>query len=73
MNHRDNMIFTALGITAAIFVVGFILNFLANWMGMQPVPKEERFTVVDQYKGCDVVRYSDQQMATYKYFLHCEK
>jgi hypothetical protein len=73
MHPKDKAIVTALGITAAIFVVGFILNFLANWMGMQPVPKEERFTVVDQYKGCDVVQYSDQQMATYKYFLHCEK
>ena len=32
------------------------------------------FEVVDNYKGrCDVVRYTDGSMATYKYFLDCEK
>ena len=29
--------------------------------------------VVDTYKGCDVVRWSTNKMAEYKYFLHCEK
>ena len=32
------------------------------------------FEVVDNYKGrCDVVRYTDGSMATYKYFLDCQK
>lgn len=30
-----------------------------------------RFEVVDQYKGCSVVRYAQSNMAEYKYFLHC--
>ena len=29
------------------------------------------FAVVDTYKGCDVVQWTDHHMATYKYFLHC--
>jgi hypothetical protein len=29
------------------------------------------FEVVDTYRGCDVVRYTNDSMATYKYFLDC--
>lgn len=36
-----------------------------------PVMAKSNFVVVDTYKGCDVVQWSDNQMATYKYFLHC--
>ena len=35
------------------------------------VTPKTNFEVVDTYKGCDVVRYTDGSMATYKYFLHC--
>ena len=30
------------------------------------------FVVVGQYKGCDVVRWGSDMLASYKYFLHCE-
>ena len=30
-----------------------------------------RFEVVDEYKGCDVVRWEQKRLAEYKYFLHC--
>jgi hypothetical protein len=33
--------------------------------------KPPNFEVVDEYKGCDVVRYNNHQFAEYKYFLHC--
>ena len=36
-----------------------------------PVTAKSNFAVVDTYKSCDVVQWSDNQMATYKYFLHC--
>ena len=29
------------------------------------------FERVDTYKGCDVVQWDDGNLATYKYFLHC--
>jgi hypothetical protein len=31
------------------------------------------FTVVSQYKGCDVVQWHYGMLAEYKYFLICEK
>lgn len=30
------------------------------------------FEIVDTYKGCDVVRWTDHHLADYKYFLHCK-
>ena len=37
-----------------------------------PVTPKSSFAVVDRYEDrCDVVQWSDNQMATYKYFLHC--
>jgi hypothetical protein len=30
------------------------------------------FTVVSQYKGCDVVQWHYGMLAEYKYFLHCD-
>ena len=36
-----------------------------------PVTSKSNFAVVDKYQGCDVVQWTDHDMATYKYFLHC--
>jgi hypothetical protein len=33
---------------------------------------KSNFEVVDTYKGCDLVRWSNHQLAEYKYFLHCK-
>jgi hypothetical protein len=35
-----------------------------------PAPNSN-FEVVDTYKGCDVVRWSENSIAEYKYFLNC--
>jgi hypothetical protein len=39
----------------------------------KPVTPQSNFTVVDTYKGCDVVRWALPSHAEYKYFLHCKK
>ena len=40
----------------------------------EPVEPKSNFEVVDNYKGrCDVVRWTNNQLAEYKYFLHCNK
>ena len=57
-------------------IIGCCFTILAFYM-MKPssenhtVTPEKNFAVVDTYKGCDVVQWSDNQMATYKYFLDC--
>jgi len=57
-------------------IIGASITILAFYM-LKPGPQNHtvtpktNFAVVDTYKGCDIVQWSDHQMATYKYFLHC--
>ena len=59
-------------------IIGASLTILALYM-VKPSPQnhtvtpKSNFAVVETYKGCDVVQWSDHQMATYKYFLDCTK
>ena len=39
----------------------------------EPEQPKSKFEIVDVYKGCDVVRWTDHQLADYKYFLYCPK
>ena len=57
-------------------IIGASFTILGFYM-IQPSPQthtvtpKTNFAVVDTYKGCDIVQWSDNQMDTYKYFLHC--
>jgi hypothetical protein len=59
-------------------IIGACFTLLAFYM-LKPSPQnhtvtpKSNFAVVDTYKGCDIVQWSDNQMATYKYFLDCTK
>ncbi len=59
-------------------IIGASITILAFYM-LKPGPQnhtvtpKSNFAVVDTYKGCDIVQWSDHQMATYKYFLDCSK
>ena len=60
-------------------IIGACITILAFYM-IKPssenriVTPEKDFAVVDRYEDrCDVVQWSDNQMATYKYFLDCTK
>ncbi len=56
-------------IGASICILGFYMTKPEN----PPVTRRTNFAVVDTYKGCDIVQWSDNQMAIYKYFLDCSK
>ena len=70
MKIKGPFIFTAV---FSISLLLFLMNTSANWLEMQPTPVEQRFKVVDTYKGCNVVEYAPTNAAEYKYFLHCPK
>ena len=59
-------------------IIGASISILAFYM-LKPSPQnhtvtpKSNFAVVDTYKGCDIVQWSDNQMASYKYFLDCTK
>jgi len=58
-------------------IIGACITILAFYM-LKPSPEnhtvtpEKNFAVVDRYEDrCDVVQWSDGNLATYKYFLDC--
>ena len=59
------------GVVLTLGVVGIAMIIIVALSNNTPI-NEASFEVVDQYKECDVVRYTPHQAATYKYFLYCE-
>ena len=62
-----NIVIIVVGIAA----LSFLMNGAANWLESQPSPPDQKFSVVDAYKGCDVVQYTPDNSARYSYFLDC--
>lgn len=52
-------------------VLALTINGAANWLDSRPSPPERKFEVVDNYRGCDVVRYNPDYSARYFYMLDC--
>jgi len=57
-----------IGASAVFIVILLVLAYISS--GGEPL--KASFEVVDEYKGCDVVRFAPHQVAEYKYFLYCE-
>jgi len=53
-----------------IVFTGLLMLLIAMFFG-EPETTEEKFKVVDNYKGCDVIEYSPSNAARYQYLLHC--
>ena len=62
----------AKGVTLTIGVVSVMVLIFAILLPSEETPKES-FSVVDTYRGCEVVRWALPSHAEYKYFLHCAK
>jgi hypothetical protein len=71
MSRLDYYRATLLGaVIGVVFVTGLYVFTSDDEPQTQP---KSNFEVVDTYKGCDVVRWTQSNFAEYKYFLHCEK
>jgi hypothetical protein len=57
---------------AVVIIVVLIAGFYMFTTEDKPPAPESNFTVVDKYKGCDVIRWNHNQFAEYKYFLYCD-
>lgn len=57
-------------------IIGASLAILAIYIAKpdpnaySPTPKSN-FEVVDKYKNCEVVRWTDNKLANYQFFLNC--
>ena len=56
-------------IGASVCILGF--SMMRPTQPVEALEPKGNFEVVDTYRGCDVVRYTNDSMATYKYFLDC--
>ena len=66
MEHRTDMLIRA--VAASIAILGFLLlTYAIVESNSEPV---EKFKVVDKYKNCNVVRYTDPSNQ-WHYLLHC--
>jgi hypothetical protein len=62
-----------IGIVGVLFLIVAIFGTVDPQPVAEPIPSKGVFKVVDNYKGCDVVRWALPSHAEYKYFLHCAK
>ena len=60
------------GAAFTIGIVGIIILGFVMISDNDPPELKPTAEVVDTYKGCDIVRWTNNQLAEYKYFLHCE-
>jgi hypothetical protein len=67
------MIKRSIIIVTGIVLLSFVMNGAANWLEAQPSTPDQKFEVVDTYRGCSVVQYTPTNAARYTYFLDCKK
>ena len=56
------------GIIVGIIFIGLAMLSQSTVTDLKPSAE-----VVDKYKECDIIRWTNHQFAEYKYFLYCEK
>jgi hypothetical protein len=67
---RSTMLGAVIGMTS-LATMYFLFYVIPKPATPEVSAPESNFEVVDSYKGCDVVRWSDRGVAAYRYFLHC--
>jgi hypothetical protein len=70
MNKLDYYRAVLLGVVIGMAFLSFFYVFTSEDKA-ETKPKSN-FEIVDNYKGCDVVRWNNGMLAEYKYFLDCK-
>jgi len=70
MNNLDYYRAVLFGAVVATF---FLSMFYVFTREDEPQKPQSNFEVVDNYKGCEIVRWTQSNLAEYKYFLDCRK
>ena len=72
MNRQDYYRAVLLGVIVGMSFLSLFYVFLSPEDDIKPAEPDQKFEVVDTYNGrCDVVRWTNNQLAEYKYFLDC--
>ena len=74
MTNNDYYRSVVIGMASLSLLLALVVVFFGPEDNIKPVEPKSNFEVVDTYKGrCDVVRWTNNQLAEYKYFLVCDK
>ena len=73
MNTNDYYRAVLLGVIVGMASLSLMVLIHPGENVKEPVEPKGNFEVVDNYKGCDVVRYTVPIEAKYHYFLDCNK
>ena len=73
MTNTDYYRAVLLGVVVGMVFLTGIYVFISPVENAEALDTKGSFEVVDTYKGCDVVRWTNNHLAEYKYFLHCDK
>jgi hypothetical protein len=65
MDNADKTFFIIMGLA----VLGLIVS-MFNPVQEQPASNQDLFQVVDSYRGCDIIRYTDQSNR-WHYLMKC--
>jgi len=57
----------------AVVAAFFLSMFYVFTREDEPQKPQSNFEVVDTYRGCEIVRYDNPNLANYQYFLDCRK
>ncbi len=60
-------------VIGVVFITGFYVFTQEDNQETQSNTPTSNFTVVETYKGCDVVQWHYGMLAEYKYFLYCNE
>jgi hypothetical protein len=73
MNRTDYYRAVLLGVVIGMsfLSVFYMVNTAVDVKPVEALDSKGTFTVVSQYKGCDVVQWQYAMLAEYKYFLDC--
>jgi len=61
------------GITVVVLSILLLFYMINPNQPAELFEPKNNFEVVDNYRGCDLLRWSDSQLAEYKYVLYCPK
>jgi len=74
MNNTDYYRAVVLGAVIGMsFLSLFYMINIALDTKKQPSKPESNFEVIDKYKNCDLLRWSDHGLSEYKYVLYCPR
>jgi len=61
------------GVTVAVLSILLLFYMIKPNQPTEVTEPKSNFEVVDNYRGCDLIRWSNSQLAEYKYVLYCPK